>query len=274
MTTPSDMRTAPFSRVSQFRVDLFRETKQYWLFPLWTEVDMGRAEALREEWKRQGARVTYTALVVKAVADAIGELQGGNPELNAAVLGFPFKRMAYFDGVDVAVASEKRYEETEYFHVGILRDCGRRPLPQIAEELARLAASTEGEEFESTRALIRKPHLVRRCALWASRNFPALVRKYRGTVFVSSVGKYGVNAFAMTNHNISFSFGEVSARPAVSEGAVVVRPQMILTMVIDHRVINGGPAARLLARVKRRLEEGSFTLDKEIAHVSSPHGVP
>jgi len=252
---------AAFSRAGCFRLDLFRETKCYWLFPHWTDVDMSKVAALREEWREAHARrVTYTAFVIKAVADSICELKARNPELNAAILGFPWKRMLYFDQVDVAVACEKRHMNEEYFYTGIIRNAEAQSLEGIAEQLARLAEDEGDGSFQETYKLARKPGMVRRLALWFSRNVPSLVKKYRGTVFLSSVGKYGVNGFAMTNHNVSFSFGKIEQRPKVVEERIEVRPLMVLTLVIDHRTINGGPAARLLARVKERLEAGDFAL--------------
>ena len=253
-------RVGVFPRVSHFRADLHRERRHYWLFPQWVEVDMTRTASLRREWQMaRGIRVTYTGLVAKAIADAVAELRGTNPELNAAVIGFPWKRMVYFDEVDIAVACEKQYRGAEYFHVGLIRNADGRSPGEIAADLADLAQATEGGEFAETIELVARPHWMRRFMLWLSRNVPSLVKKHRGTVFLSGVGKYGVNGFAMTNHNLSFSFGPVEERPVVVNGSVASRLMMTLTMVIDHRTINGGPAARLLGRVKAKLESGNFS---------------
>lgn len=252
-------RVGRFPRVSHFRADLHRETRHYWLFPLWVEVDMTRAASLRREWRAaHGVRVTYTGLVAKAIADAVAELRDANPELNAALIGFPWKRMVYFDEVDVAVACEKQYQGAEYFHVGLIRNAAERSPVEIATDLARLAGAAEEDEFRETIGLVARPHCIRRFMLWLSRNVPSLVKKHRGTVFLSGVGKYGVNGFAMTNHNLSFSFGPVEERPVAVNGVVRSRLMMTLTMVIDHRIINGGPAARLLGRIRERLESGEF----------------
>jgi len=252
-------RVGRFPRVSHFRADLHRETRHYWLFPLWVEVDMTRVASLRREWQTtRGIRITYTGLVAKAIADAVAELRDANPELNAAVIGFPWKRMVYFDDVDVAVACEKQYRGAEYFHVGLIRNADGRSPGEIAADLADLAQATEGGEFGETIGLVARPHWIRRFMLWLSRNVPSLVKKHRGTVFLSGVGKYGVNGFAMTNHNLSFSFGPVEERPVAAKGSVTSRLMMTLTMVIDHRTINGGPAARLLGRIRERLEGGEF----------------
>jgi pyruvate/2-oxoglutarate dehydrogenase complex dihydrolipoamide acyltransferase (E2) component len=40
------------------------------------------------------------------------------------------------------------------------------------------------------------------------------------------------------------------------EGAVRIVPLAAMTLSVDHRLVNGGTAARFLARVKQLLEEG------------------
>jgi len=90
--------------------------------------------------------------------------------------------------------------------------------------------------------------------LWLGRNLPSAIEERRGTFFLSTLGKYGMGVYAMTNHNLSFSFSEVAPRPIVQNGAVVVAPITTLTLVFDHRVMIGAPVARLMAKVKEKLE--------------------
>ena len=257
-------RVCSLSKMARFRLDLFREARRYWLFPLWTEVNMDAVVSLRERQAGSGVRVTFTAFLAKAVADAVAALKDTHPEINSAILEFPWKRIAYFDAVDVAIACEKRHKGEDYFYVGIIRNADALSLEEVASALKGLAEDKHEGFFKETLTLVKKPGWLRRLALWTSRNWASLVRAHRGTVFLSSVGKYGVNGFAMTNHNISFSFGRVAERPVAVRGQVTTRSTMTLTMVIDHRTINGGPAARLMSKVKENLESCAFhTKEKE-----------
>ena len=43
--------------------------------------------------------------------------------------------------------------------------------------------------------------------------------------------------------------------------AIAVRSMVYLALSYDHRIIDGADAARFLATVKARLEEGAFTRD-------------
>ena len=251
----------PLTGLQRMLCDLHREAKHYWLIPFWTEVNLKRVAAQRRtQAEADKEKVTYTAYVVKAIADTIREQMSHNPEFNAAIVGFPWRRMVCFKNIDAAVAVERRCEGEDYFFVGIIRDADRKSLKEISRELKALKDSDndDADGFAKEYRLMKMPGLLRRIALWAGRNFAPVLRKYRGTFFVTSVGKYGVNVFPMTNHNLSFSFGEVADRPVADGGEVKVAPATTLTFVYDHRAMVGVPAARLLARVRERLERVEF----------------
>jgi len=103
--------------------DLHRETKPYWLIPCWIDVNLQRCAAERAERQEKGeSKISYTAYMVKAIADAIREMMNDNPEFNAAMIRFFRKRIVYFDRINAAVTVERRYEGQDYFFVGIIRD--------------------------------------------------------------------------------------------------------------------------------------------------------
>ena len=45
--------------------------------------------------------------------------------------------------------------------------------------------------------------------------------------------------------------GRIIDKPVAREGAVVIRPMMALSLSFDHRIMDGGPAARFWQRVKQ-----------------------
>ena len=256
--------TTPLSPMSRMLCNLHEEAKQYWLLPCWTETNMKKIAALRDEQERSGERrITYTAYVVKAIADGIRDAMRSDPEVNGVVTRFPFRRRVCFKSVDVAVAMEKTVEGREYLFVGIVRDADRKSLEGVASDIKRLQDSDENdpEGFGKEYKLMQKPGWVRRLALFFGRNSPRLIQKYRGTVFFSGIGKYGVGMFPMTNHTLSFNFDEVVERPVARDGQVRIEPMTTLSVVYDHRVLNGAPVARLLARVRARLEGAEFSTE-------------
>ncbi len=54
--------------------------------------------------------------------------------------------------------------------------------------------------------------------------------------------------------------GATVDRPVAREGEVVVRPMMTVTLTVDHRAVDGGPAAAFLGTVKTFLEDPALAL--------------
>jgi hypothetical protein len=102
------------------------------------------------------------------------------------------------------------------------------------------------------------PWLFRRFILWLGLRYPSVRLKYLGATFgMSSIGKWGAKALIPPCVSTStFGIGEIEQRAVVRDGKIVVRPMMTITLNFDHRIIDGGPAARFVGDVKRLLEGG------------------
>ncbi|MBX9583792.1 MAG: 2-oxo acid dehydrogenase subunit E2 [Gemmataceae bacterium] len=80
----------------------------------------------------------------------------------------------------------------------------------------------------------------------------------RGGCFtVTNLGAYGVDAFTpLLNppETAVLGVGRIDRRPAVRGDEVVVREQVTLSLTFDHRVTDGGPAARFLRTLAGMVE--------------------
>ncbi len=84
-----------------------------------------------------------------------------------------------------------------------------------------------------------------------------------GTFTISNLGMVGVEAFiAVLNppQAAILAVGATEDRPVVRDGEVVVRPMMTMTLTVDHRAVDGAPAADFLRTVKAMLEEPGLAL--------------
>ena len=78
-----------------------------------------------------------------------------------------------------------------------------------------------------------------------------------GTFTVSNLGMFGVASFtAIINppQAAIVSVGSLEERAVVSEGEVVARNTMTVTLGCDHRILYGAEAAKFLARIRELLE--------------------
>jgi pyruvate dehydrogenase E2 component (dihydrolipoamide acetyltransferase) len=83
----------------------------------------------------------------------------------------------------------------------------------------------------------------------------------RGTFTVSTLGATGIDWFTPVLNPPQIAIlglGRVAERAVVISGQVVARPMMTLTLVFDHRALDGHPAGLFLSALAQRLAAGDF----------------
>jgi hypothetical protein len=90
---------------------------------------------------------------------------------------------------------------------------------------------------------------------------PQLMKKYVGTVALSSVGMFGKGAGwgipPATPPSLWVTVGGIGEKPGVVDGQITIRDYLSLTISFDHEIIDGAPAARFTQRLKNLIESGS-----------------
>ena len=90
-----------------------------------------------------------------------------------------------------------------------------------------------------------------------------------GTVAVTAVGMFaGGGGFGITSlslMSLEVIVGGMSQRPRVIDGQVMVRDVLDLTVVIDHNVVDGAPAARFAAEFRELLESAAVMSPSSVA---------
>lgn len=78
-----------------------------------------------------------------------------------------------------------------------------------------------------------------------------------GTFTLTNLGMFEVDGFTPIINQPQAAIlgaGHIAPRPAAIDNEIVVRQMMTLSLSFDHRVVDGGPAARFLQQVKRLVE--------------------
>lgn len=80
-----------------------------------------------------------------------------------------------------------------------------------------------------------------------------------GTVIVTSIGMIGnVNGWAVpySIHPLCFAIGSIIKKPGVKDDNIEIREFLNMTILIDHDVVDGAPAARFAARLEDLIKNG------------------
>jgi len=176
------------------------------------------------DWHDRGARpggVTYADAVARAVVLSLAE----HPKLNAHITG---EQVLLASAIDLGIG----IDTDDGLVVGVLRNVGDLGL---AELTARRKAITE--------------------RVRAGR---AGVEELQGSTFtISNLGSLGIDAFTPIINPPEVAIlgvGRITDAPAPAQGGITWRKSMTLRLTVDHRGVDGAPAARFLAGIADRLQ--------------------
>ncbi len=167
---------------------------------------------------------SITDLVVRLVALALRE----HPELNASLVDEAIRQHVSVH-IGIAVNTDRG------LLVPVVRDADRQSIHAIAAESARLIDE-------------------------ARRGVSATADLSGGTFTVTSLGMFEIDAFTpIVNlpECAILGIGRIVARQVVMDEEheeIGIRKMMALSLTFDHRVVDGGPAARFLQRCKQMIE--------------------
>ncbi|GAA1899978.1 2-oxoglutarate dehydrogenase, E2 component, dihydrolipoamide succinyltransferase [Actinomadura bangladeshensis] len=205
------------------------------------EVDITKIARLREQAKadfqsREGVKLTFLPFFAQAAVEALK----AHPKLNA-VINSETSEVTYHDVENLGIAVDVAERG---LMVPVVHNAGQLNLGGLAQRIADLA--------ERTRAGNVSPDEL------AGGTFTLTNTGSRGALFDTPILNQPQVGMLGT--------GAVVKRPAVIDDpelgeVIAVRSMVYLALTYDHRLIDGADAARFLATIKHRLEEGNFEAD-------------
>lgn len=221
----AERRTIPLSGL---RGAIARNMTQGWQVPRVAhavDVDLTRVEALRAERAAAGEKLSVNAFVLRATALALR----AHPRLNAPMRD---KAVELVEDINLGVAVAL----DDGLMVPVIRNADAKSVAELADATRRLAKG------------------ARAGALTGG-------AYQRGTFTVTNLGAAGIDRFSPIINPPQVAIlgvGRTAQRAVVRDGAIVAAPVATLTLVFDHRAVDGQPAALFLAEIARRLEHAEF----------------
>ncbi len=252
----------PSSRQLTFDIGKLGREKHHVLALL--EVDVTDSWTAVRESRRAGQKVSFTAWLLKVIADCAAS----HPPvagLNQAARG----RVLVFDELDLSIVVEKEVNGALVPLPYVIRRANRKTVFEIQDEIEaakRQVIGGEGEYVlgeESNPAWLRAfTHLPQWLRLPLFRVFlsdPLRVKNTMGTIMVTTVGMLGHTRgwiVPSSIHPLCLALGSLNEQPAVHRGEIAKRSILHLTVMIDHDVVDGAPAARFVDDLARKMESG------------------
>jgi pyruvate dehydrogenase E2 component (dihydrolipoamide acetyltransferase) len=198
------------------------------------EVDMTKVARVRDRAKRdfeqrEGTKLSFLPFIALAAVEALK----AHPGVNASIDG---EEIVYHGTENLSIA----VDTPKGLIVPVVKNAGDLNIAGLARAIADVAARTRDNKITPDDL--------------AGGTFTITNTGSRGALFDTPILNQPQVAMLGT--------GAIVRRPVVVEvdGAetIAIRSMMYLALSYDHRIVDGADAARFLATVKERLEEGHF----------------
>jgi 2-oxoglutarate dehydrogenase E2 component (dihydrolipoamide succinyltransferase) len=189
------------------------------------EVNFARVSALRDkrkgEFEAAGAKLTFTALIARAVVDSLRQF----PIVNSSIDG---DNIVYKKDINLGIAVAL----DNGLIVPVIRNADEKNLLGLSRGIDDLAARARSKKLS--------PEEVQ-----------------GGTFTITNPGVFGaLYGLPLINQPqvAILGVGAIEKRAVVIDDAIAIRPMCHLTLGYDHRLIDGAEAGRFLSFLKERIE--------------------
>jgi len=231
------------------------------------EIDVTKPRKLIHKCKKIGEDISFTAWVIKCIAQALSEYK----ELNAYRLGR--NKIVIFEDVDVAIPVEKIVNDEPIPMAYIIRKANEKSIKHITKEIRDIQKA----EGKSTQVLMKElnwferfalnsPFFIRKLLLTLSRRRGLLKKKYMGTVGVTSIGMFSrFSGWVIPLGGVTsllVAVNGVTKKPCVVNNEIKIRECLHLVVTFDHDLADGGTIARFTSRLVELMENAFGLEDK------------
>jgi len=228
LVAPATATAPPVEHLSRAQAAVARAVQRSWKeiphLSITASIDMTSVQELRAKSAAHGARLSYDAIFLKAMARAAAEV----PLVAAKLDG---EKIIHPQGVHIALAVG--LDNT--LHMPVVRDVDQKDIATLQNEVAGLVAKVKA-------GALRAEQMAGGC------------------MALSNLGMYPIEAFdaiIFPEHSTILTVGTIQLKPVVLEGQVKARPLVTVKLAADHRLINGRTAAEFLTKVKAIIESGN-----------------
>lgn len=227
------------------------------------EFDVTEARKKIRERKRLSKDISFTAWLIKCIGSVCAEYK----QIHGVRSGR--RKIAVFDDVDISIVVEREVHGEKVPLPYVLRKANEKSISNIFSEIENAQNQPIHDEGDyvlgkklSTvfmRVFYLFPAFLRRFFINRILHNPLLFKKEMGTVIVTSLGMAGkLDGWfvPLGVHPLIFAIGSINKKPGVAGDRIEVREHLKVTMLVDHDIVDGAPAARALSRLTKMIESG------------------
>jgi len=246
----------PFPPIRKATIDLLSAASNKHMIHGFIEVDITKPRLLINKAKEiKDKKISLTGYIIYCCAKTIDH----NKHMHACR---DWKnRLILFDEVDVSTTIERIIEGRSEVVPTIIRAANKKSILDINKDI-RKAQSVDLDKsgvYRYIKWYLALPGIIRKLIFRILDRMPHHMKKYSGTVMVTSVGMFGSGhgwGLPVASHTLNITIGGIGNKVSLAEGKVENREYICITVSFDHDIIDGAPAARFIERFKNYVENG------------------
>jgi pyruvate/2-oxoglutarate dehydrogenase complex dihydrolipoamide acyltransferase (E2) component len=247
---PYDVR--PFLKIRRAYLDNFEASRRKNFIHGLVEIDITQTRRAVREGEAAGKDISFTAVVMHAVARAVDEdrIMHAYRRRNQLIL---------FDDVDINTQIEVVTAGQKIVKPLLVRAANRKSIEELTSEI-RVGQTPQPDSerrYRATLAFLSFPRPLRSLAWRAMMSNPSWFKRLGGTVGLSSVGMFGAGGgwgIPIAPPTLMITVGGIATKPRYIDGKLEPRELLDLTISVDHAIVDGATAARFTRRLTALLE--------------------
>jgi len=251
-----------FPKSRKMVIDIMEQGEKKHYIKGLVEFDVTNGRKLIKEYKmKNGVSLSFTGWMLKCIGQAASEHK------DVHLLRKGKKKLYRFDDVDISIMVEKTIKGEKVPLAVIIRKTNEKTVEEITREIRDAQAEVVDEsillgvkkEEKLKRLFTSLPKFIRNFMYWRFGRNPILLKDFGGSISLTSVGMFGDLSgwgIPIGVQPLMFSLGAITKKAGVIENKIEIRKILHVTILFDHDIIDGAPAARFLARLKVLIENG------------------
>ncbi|MCX7920607.1 MAG: 2-oxo acid dehydrogenase subunit E2 [Clostridia bacterium] len=251
----------PTSRLATIDIGIASQMKHH--IKALIELDVTDARKMIREKKKQNLNISFNSWLIKCISKAVEEFS----DVHGIRKGK--KKIVIFDDIDISIMIEREIQREKVPLPYVIRKTNEKNISEICNEIKAGQSQSINDEGnyvlgEKKNEYLMKiyysmPGFIRRMVWRKIIRSPFLTKQNMGTVIITSVGMMGkINGWVVpvSVHPLSFAVGSIIKKPGVKDDRIEIREYLYMTVSVDHDVIDGAPAVRVLSKLANLIEKG------------------
>lgn len=258
--TTFDIEEYPKSRLATCDVGVIGRKKHHIIGLL--EIDVTNARRKIKENIRLGFKMSFTSWLIKVISSTIAE----HPYIHA--INTHRRQQILFHDVDISLPIEKDVNGVKVPLAALITSTNTKTIEEIHAEIQESVQKDivnekdfvlkKNHDTPGSRLFFNMPQFIRLLIWKFLLSNPFRRKQNMGTAIITSIGMAGRFPgwiIPKSIHNLTFGIGSIVKKPWVVDNDIQIRDILHLTILFDHDVVDGVPAARFTDQLVKNIEK-------------------